>query len=360
MAKKTNMLVYVTDEEPGYRRRKWGRGYTYYDPNGNKIEKRALANRLQSLSIPPNWKDVWIAARPNGHLQVTGYDEKGRKQYLYHPDWHAYRNANKFSRLIAFAEKLPYIRKQIREDLQQEAWTKARVQALVLYVLDESYIRIGNKSYLEENNTYGLTTLRRRHLKESEKGVVLNYQAKSGKQREVSIEKEELVGLIKECSELPGYELFGYQEGGKRKVVSSEDINEYLQEIAGEEFSSKDFRTWGGTVTAVEELEAATKEVEENKRKELVPTLVRRVAERLGNTAAICREYYIHPAVLKAAESGSLRQTLRTSRARQKDDCDLDKAEKIALKLLKEHATATEPRPVLKKAGELQKQNRKV
>lgn len=360
MAKETKMLVYVTDEEPGYQRKKRGRGYTYYDPNGNKIDKRELEGRLESLRIPPNWKDVWISARPSGHLQVTGYDEKGRKQYLYHPDWHAYRNANKFNRLIAFAEKLPQIRRRIKEDLQQQAWTKSRVQALVLYVLDESYIRIGNKSYLEENNTYGLTTLRRRHLKESNKGVVLNYQAKSGKQREVSIEKEELVGLIKECSELPGYELFRYKEEGKRKVVNSEDINEYLQEIAGEEFSSKDFRTWGGTVTAIEELEAAMKEVEKNKKKELVPTLVKRVAERLGNTAAICREYYIHPAVLEAAEDGSLRQAIQTSRTRQKDDCDLDKAEKIALKLLKEYTRERKPQPVLKKAEEVQKLNMKV
>jgi DNA topoisomerase-1 len=348
MVKRTKRLVYVTDEEKGYIRKKVGRGHVYYDPGGNKIDKVEIAERLKGLVIPPNWKDVWISTRPNGHLQVTGYDEKGRKQYLYHPDWLTFRNANKFNKLIAFAKKLPHIRKRVKEDLQQDEWTKIRVQALVLRVLDESFIRIGNRNYLEENNTYGLTTLRRRHLKESEEGLVLNYQAKSGKQREVNIEQQELVGLIKECSELPGYEIFRYQEGGKGKTVDSEDINDYLHEIAGEEFSSKDFRTWGGTVTAIEEFEAAMLEVEENPKKEIVPTLVKRVAERLGNTPAVCREYYIHPAVLETAEQGLLAQIVSRSRAEQKDDCDLKKTEKITLRLLEKYAEENELVPVLK------------
>ena len=348
MAKNTKKLVYVTDEESGYTRKKWGRGHIYYDPEGNKMDKSEIAERLKNLVIPPNWNDVWISARPNGHLQVTGYDEKGRKQYLYHPEWLAYRNATKFNKLISFAEKLPEIRCKVKEDLQQENWTKSKVLALVVRVLDESYIRIGNRSYLEENNTYGLTTLRRKHLKVDEEGVVLNYQAKSGKQREVNIEQKELVALIKECSELPGYEIFRYQEGGKGKPVDSEDVNEYLREIAGEEFSSKDFRTWGGTVTAIEEFEGAVKEVKENTKKEPVPTLVNRVAEQLGNTAAVCRAYYIHPAVLEAAEEGKLGELISRSRATQKDDCDLDKAEKIALRLLQEYAREHQLEPVLR------------
>lgn len=348
MAISKKRLVYVTDEESGFMRKKWGRGHIYYSPEGNRIDKDEIADRLEKLVIPPNWNNVWISAKPNGHLQATGYDEKGRKQYLYHPDWLAYRNANKFNKLISFAKTLPKIRKRIKEDLKQESWGKMRVQALVVCVLDESYIRIGNKSYLEENNTYGLTTLRRKHLKVNEGEVVLNYQAKSGKQREVTIEQQELVKLIKECSELPGYEIFRYQEGGKGKAIDSEDVNEYLREIAGEEFSSKDFRTWGGTVTAVEEFNEALKEVEENPRKELVSTLVKRVADRLGNTAAVCREYYIHPAVLQAAEEGRLAQLISRSRVEQKDDFDLKKSEKIALRLLQTYALEHQLEPILK------------
>lgn len=348
MTKNTKKLVYVTDEESGYRRKKWGRGHIYYEPRGKKIKKSEITERLEGLVIPPNWDDVWICARPNGHLQVTGYDEKGRKQYLYHPDWLAYRNANKFNKIISFAEKLPRIREQVNKDLRQESWTKSRVQALVLRVLDESFIRIGNKSYLEENNTYGLTTLRRKHLKEEGGGVVLNYQAKSGKQREVIIEQKELVGLIKECSELPGYEIFRYQEGGKAKTIDSADINEYLREIAGDEFSSKDFRTWGGTVAAIEEFEAAQKEVEENSRKEIVPTLVNRVAERLGNTAAVCREYYLHPAVLEAAEEGRLGRIINRNHAAPKGEAHFKEAESIALDLLQDYAREHQLEPVLK------------
>lgn len=348
MKKNTKKLVYVTDEERGYRRKKWGRGHIYYGPKGDKIDKNEITDRLERLVIPPNWKDVWISVKANGHLQATGFDEKGRKQYLYHPDWQAYRNANKFNKLISFAKMLPQIRERVQKDLKQESWSKLRVQALVVRVLDESFIRIGNKSYLQENNTYGLTTLRRKHLQVHEDEVVLNYQAKSGKQREVIIEQKELVKLIKECSELPGYEIFRYQEGGKGKAIDSEDVNEYLRKIAGEEFSSKDFRTWGGTVTAIEEFKAARKEVDDNIRKELVPTLVNRVAERLGNTAAVCREYYIHPAVLEAAEEGLLEQAISRSRAEQKDEFDLKKSEKIALGLLQTYALEHQMESILK------------
>ena len=346
--KKRRKLIYVTDEQPGYRRKKHGRGHVYFDMEGHKINKSVIVERLEGLPIPPMWDDVWICQKENGHLQVTGFDEKGRKQYLYHPDWVAYRNANKFNKLVDFAKKLPGIRQRVQQDLQQEEWTKERVLALVVRVLDEAYIRIGNKAYLEENNTYGLTTLRRKHLTIEGEEAVLQYKAKSGKEREVSIDNKELVELIRECSELPGYEIFRYQENGKGKPVDSEDVNDYLHEIAGEEFSSKDFRTWGGTVSAVEEFEAALEEVEVNPKKKLVSTLVQRVADRLGNTPSVCREYYIHPAILKAAENGRLEQAIKGSRAERKDAFDLDKCEKISLRLLKEYARENELEPVLK------------
>lgn len=341
-------LRYVSGEEKGFRRKKHGRGYLFFDPEGNKIKKEVLEARLELLSIPPMWNDVWISRDANSHLQVTGFDERGRKQYIYHPQWIAYRNATKYSKLIAFGKKLPIIRRRVHEDLQHKDWRKEKVLALVLSVLDESYIRIGNKAYLEQNNTYGLTTLRRKHLEVNGKVAVFRYQAKSGKSREVNIENKALVRYIKECNELPGYEIFRYKEAGRWQTVGSEDVNDYLQEIAGEEFSSKDFRTWGGTVVAVEVFKDALKETRENPRKNLVTTLVQKVAEELGNTPAVCREYYIHPAILEAAEDGRLRRLIGRSRVEQKDDFDLRNCEKIALRLLKEYNKVNLYEPVLK------------
>lgn len=346
-SKSRSRLKYMTDEVPGYRRKKHGRGHMYFDPKGNKIDKKVLEERLEALVIPPNWDDVWICPYMNGHIQVTGYDERGRKQYIYHPDWVAFRNANKFSKLVQFGKKLPEIRERIQQDLKKEDWEKEKVLALVVSVMDEAFIRIGNRTYLEENNTYGLTTLRRKHLKVTGKEAVLRYQAKSGKEREVNIENSHLVELIKECSDLPGYELFRYQEGNRSHIIDSEDVNDYLHEIAGEEFSSKDFRTWGGTVTAVEEFEEAEREVEENPKKKLIPALVQRVSEKLGNTPAVCREYYIHPAILMAAEEGVLHDTIKRSRFQQKDESDLRKYEKIALRLVQEYEVENQLEPVI-------------
>ena len=342
-------LRYISDEIEGYRRKKHGRGHLYFNPLGEKIDKKELEERLDELRIPPMWDEVWISPYENGHLQVTGYDEKGRKQYLYHPEWTAFRNANKFNKLLQFGKKLPLIRKRIHQDLKQPDWKKEKVLALVVLVLDEYFIRIGNQVYLNENETYGLTTLRRRHLTIDGKEAVLHYKAKSGKEREVNIEHKQLVKLIKECSELPGYELFCYQNGGRSNPVDSEDVNEYLQQIAGEEFSSKDFRTWGGTVTAVEEFENALKDVEENPKRNLLTALVERVADRLGNTPAVCRQYYIHPAVLEVAEEGSLQRILSRSRARQTSRFGLTKPEKICLKLLKEYADEHLIEPIFEK-----------
>lgn len=340
-------LIYVSDEARGYRRKKHGRGHVYYDPAGNKIEKEQLEARLKMLGIPPMWADVWICKSTKGHIQATGFDESGRKQYIYHPEWVKYRNATKYYKLAVFGKKLPAIRKRVHQALQQKEWTKEKVLALVVSVLDGSYIRIGNKAYLEANNTYGLTTLRRKHLEIGSNGVIFRYRAKSGKDREVNIENKKLARLIKECNELPGYELFSYQENGRTQTIDSGDVNEYLREIAGEGFSSKDFRTWGGTVIAVEVFEEVLQAVTENPRKNLVSTLVQQVAERLGNTPAVCREYYIHPAILAAAEDGQLQKFISRSRAVQKDTYDLRKCEKIALKLLKEYARENLPEAVI-------------
>lgn len=300
-------LVYVSDEDPGFYRKKRGRGFVYLDEKGKKINNEDVTNRIKNLVIPPVWKDVWICKLPNGHIQATGKDIKKRKQYIYHPEWTRYRNDNKFQRMADFARALPQIRKKSYEHLKLKNWSKEKVLGLIVQLLNEVYIRIGNNYYKEKNSTYGLTTLRRKHLLIEGKNIIFKYKAKSGKLRRVNIQNKKLIKLIKECAELPGYEVFRYiDEKGKYQCIDSYDVNEYLRMISGSDFSSKDFRTWGGTVLAVEKLEEAMEEMEKNPRLELIPTVVGKVADVLGNTKAICRDYYIHPAVLKIIEEDAL------------------------------------------------------
>ncbi|AHM60510.1 DNA topoisomerase [Flammeovirgaceae bacterium 311] len=340
-------LIYVTDDEPGYRRKKWGRGHQYFDPAGSRISRDELKDRLKTLVIPPMWENVWICKRKNGHLQVTGYDEKGRKQYLYHPLWQEYRSRHKFDKMIEFGHALPRIREQVAKDLRRKGWPKEKILALVVSILDETHVRIGNREYLKENNTYGLTTLRRKHLVLEDGEATFTYKAKHGIEQKVTIDNKKLVKLIKECSELPGYELFRYQEGALAgQAVDSGDVNEYLKEISGEDFSSKNFRTWGGTVTTVERLEDAIEDITENPKRELTPTLVKKVAERLGNTEAVCREYYIHPCVLDSVDSGYLLQSLRRFKTTDQGPYGLRPLEQVTLKVLekqqKEHEVTIE------------------
>ncbi|MBW3544647.1 MAG: DNA topoisomerase IB [Bacteroidetes bacterium] len=347
MSEKTKKLIYVTDEEPGYRRKKWGKRHRYYSPDGSSIQRTVLENRLKTLVIPPMWEDVWICKRENGHLQATGYDEKGRKQYLYHPLWQEYRSRHKFDKMIEFGHALPRIRERIAKDLNRKGWPREKVLALVVSLLDETHVRIGNQEYLKENKTYGLTTLRRKHLSLENNEAIFTYASKHSIEQRVSIDNKKLVRLIKQCSELPGHELFRYYEGAEAgKLVDSGDVNEYLKEISGEDFSSKNFRTWGGTVIAVERLEEAMEELLENPKKELTPTLVKKVAERLGNTEAVCREYYIHPCVLNGVGSGYLMQSIRRFKTIDQGPYGLKPIEQITLKVLqkqqKEHDFAIE------------------
>lgn len=300
-----NNLTYVNDTQPGFTRKKWGRGFIYCDHEGVKIKDKTTINRIKDLVIPPNWKDVWICSIENGHLQCTGLDQKERKQYIYHPEWVKSNQQNKFSHLKSFGQKLPLIRQQIEKDLHQEKWTKTKVLALVIHILDEYYLRIGNQYYAKKNNTYGLTTLRRKHIENSADTLQLNYTAKSNKDRQLIIDDEELVELIKEISDLPGYEVFRYRENANSWVsIDSEDVNDYLKNMVREDFTAKVFRTWGGTKLAVEFLPEAKEKVRQNKRLSLEPTLVKLVAQSLGNTVATCRKYYIHPDVLEDLTSG--------------------------------------------------------
>jgi DNA topoisomerase-1 len=328
-------LIYQTDDAAGFRRKRRGRGFVYYNPRGEKVDKTALPRHLQGLYVPPAWTDVWLSAKANGHLQATGFDEQKRKQYVYHPAWNEHRQLAKFSSLESFAKALPQIRKKIYTDLQEEGWPRHKVVALVVALLDASYMRIGNAAYQEAHGTFGLTTLRRKHLRAEDSLVVFTYKGKSGVMRNVQLEDPELVALLKECSALPGYELFRYQENGHSHTVDSEDVNVYLREVSGQSFTSKTFRTWGGTVLAVELFPAACKVVEENPKRELISCLVQLTAERLGNTPSVCRSYYIHPAILDAVEQGSLGEYLSRTRVRDSQSFGLDRHEKMALKIIK-------------------------
>ena len=293
-------LTYNSDQDPGYTRVGRGKGFSYHDSDGERLTNSDELTRVKNLGIPPAWRDVWIAEDSHGHLQCTGIDPKGRKQYIYHSDWNAYRSEAKFRKLAEFGRALPEIRRTTDKHLAIKEWSRPKVLALVIRILDTYHIRIGNEYYRKQNETYGLTTLRRKHL-EFEQGVVrLEYKAKSGKYRKVNIENDQLAKLVKQSSELRGYELFKYQDEHKKfHHINSHDVNEYLRDISEEEFSCKDFRTWGGTTLAIEKHEAAQQMVAENPRLKLETTLIKLVAEELGNTIAICRDYYMHPKVME-------------------------------------------------------------
>jgi DNA topoisomerase I len=294
-------LIYVNDTMAGlFRCGKEGNFY-YTNKLGERIRDEMILSRIKELVIPPDWKDVWICKSRNGHIQVTGRDSKGRKQYIYHRLWHEKISTRKFDNLLKLGESLPEIRKQLKKDLRRRNWDKRKVTALAIKLMEELYLRVGNKMYQKENGTYGLTTLRRKHLIEDKNNLILKFKAKSGKLMKVKISHPTLKKQLRQCSELPGYELFRYQIEDKYLPIDSQDINEYLRDISGSSITSKDFRTWGGTVLTIKFEPVAKAICTENPRKKMEPTLVRLVADELNNTVTVCRKYYIHPEVLKVA-----------------------------------------------------------
>lgn len=333
--KTTTTVIYGSEAHMGYFRRRIGKGFIYLDEDKKKIEDTAIIERIKSLKIPPMWTDVQISTRANTHLQATGKDQKGRKQYLYHPEWMAYRNQCKFRRMTEFGRALPIIRTQSLADMQLKGWPKEKVLGLVVQILNEAFIRIGNAYYKEQNETYGLTTLRRKHLKIEGSKISFQYKAKSGKYRNINIKNVRLRRLIKQCSELPGHEIFRYLDEDKKWCsIDSHDVNEYLKSISGEQFSSKDFRTWGGSVTAIEKFEEAKEHAIATNKKSIIPTLIKMVAQKLGNTVAICRDYYIHPAIIEAIESGDLSKYSNGMQKAPSKPSDLSSNERIALKII--------------------------
>jgi DNA topoisomerase-1 len=304
-------LRYVTDDEPGIRRLKRGKGFTYTDPQGRTVKDPKELERIRKLAIPPAWTDVWICPRANGHLQATGRDARGRKQYRYHPNWREVRDETKFGRMIAFGESLPKIRERIDRDMSLRGLPREKVLATVVKLLETTLIRVGNKEYARQNNSFGLTTLRDQHVDVEGSKLRFEFRGKSGKEHFVEVQDRRLARIVKQCRDLPGQKLFQYLDGnGERQSVSSEDVNAYLRETTGEDFTAKDFRTWGGTVLALSALLEIGACENEREASRAVVEAVKRVAGLLGYRPAICRKYYVHPVVIQTFLEGSLSQTL--------------------------------------------------
>jgi DNA topoisomerase-1 len=304
-------LRYVSDETPGLRRLKSGKSFRYIDAKGKPVRQDDL-RRIKSLVIPPAWTDVWICPVENGHLQATGHDVKGRKQYRYHPRWREVRDETKYNRMVEFAKALPRIRQRIQRDMKLPGLPKQKVLATVVRLLEVSLIRIGNEEYARENNSFGLTTMRDRHVDVSGSTLRFHFRGKAGKQHDVQVDDPRLARIVKRCQDLPGQELFQYlDDDGNRQTVGSDDVNVYLKEITGQEFSAKDFRTWAGTVLAARALQELEEVDSQAKAKKNIVRAVEAVSQMLGNTPSICRKCYVHPAVLQAYLDGALLTTLR-------------------------------------------------
>ena len=320
LAQRAN-LRYVSDDEPGFTRRRWGRGFTYRDATGKTVKDKALRKRFDALVIPPLWTEVWICQDEKGHLQSTGRDDKSRKQYLYHPEWNRVRDHAKFIAMIGFAEALPNLRAQVEKDLESEPLSRDNVLAAVVKLLETTLIRVGNSRYAKLNKSYGLSTLRSKHVSETDNGLAFDFIGKSAKEHHIELQDERLIDIVQSCSELPGYQVFKYLDGdGDKQVVDSADINDYIRMHTcgdadkSQTYSAKDFRTWMGSVLAAsylyDELQTpAGKQIsasqhESDARQNLITAMVKNVAEELGNTPAVCRASYIHPTIIEQFLSG--------------------------------------------------------
>jgi DNA topoisomerase-1 len=325
-------LVYTTDLEPGLRRVRKGKGFIYLEPDGKQVRDRATLDRIQSLTIPPAWDHVWITNRPRGHLQATGRDVRGRKQPLYHPRWRVVRDANKFDRMVGFARKLPPIRRRVASDIRRAGLPKQKVVATIVKLLEMTFARIGNEEYARENRSFGLTTLRDRHVTVRGATVKFLFTGKSGREVSVALTDRRVARVIKRCEELPGQMLFQYIDAeGERRVVTSDDVNQYLREATGEDYTAKDFRTWAGTVLAASALRKLVDFESEIEAKRNVISGIDSVARKLGHTRAVCRRAYVHPAVIEAYMDRSLEDALKGNVAKTFLRLKADEAAVVAL-----------------------------
>ena len=340
-------LRYVSDTEPGYGRRRWGRGFSYRDATGKTVKDKALRQRFDALVIPPMWSEVWICYDDKGHLQSTGRDDKARKQYLYHSEWDRVRDQAKFDAMIGFAQALPNLRAQVEKDLEAEPLSRDNVLAAVVKLLETTLIRIGNSRYAKLNKSYGLSTLRSKHVSETDTGLAFDFVGKSAKEHHIELQDERLIDIVQACSELPGYQVFKYlDENGDKQVVDSADINDYLrihtcgykgesEKYSGDLYSAKDFRTWMASVLAASYLydvlqtksgkAILASEAESKERQQLVTDMVKSVADELGNTPTVCRSSYINPIIIQQFLAGQFFEPYkqaRRGRTKQHQSCE--------------------------------------
>ena len=300
-------LRYVTDTHAGIIRKRAGKHFSYVGLDGKPIHDEEVIQRIRSLGIPPAWKNVWICPNPRGHIQATGRDAKGRKQYRYHPLWRKIRDENKYDRMVTFGKALPTIRERVSHDLALSGLPREKVLATIVRLLDTTSVRIGNEEYARENGSFGLTTLRDEHVEIKGATVRFQFRGKSGKDHSIDVKDRQLAKIMKRCRDLPGQELFQYiDENGQPRTVESGDVNAYLQEVTGQDFTAKDFRTWAGTVTATCALQDLGEYESETQAKKNVVRAIETAAQHLGNTPTICRKSYVHPEVIDGYLHGSL------------------------------------------------------
>ncbi len=333
-------LRYVSDDQPGIQRQRTDDGFRYSDPLGKPLRKEAEIKRIESLGIPPAWEDVWICPIANGHLQATGRDAKGRKQYRYHAQWRQLRDQTKFTRMIAFSEALPQLRERIEHDLSLPGLPRDKVLATVVRLMELTRIRVGNEEYAKTNKSFGLTTMRDRHVDVSGATIHFHFRGKSGVEHDIAVSDRRLARIVKRCQDIPGQELFQYiDDDGQRQTIDSGDINTYLREITGQDFTAKDFRTWAGTVQAALELHEIGKCETATATKKAIVQAIKAVAQNLGNRPATCRKYYVHPAVLEAYQAGDLTQIMAKQVAAGEEDTSttcLRCEEQVVVTLLKQ------------------------
>ncbi|MGH8686235.1 MAG: DNA topoisomerase IB [Burkholderiales bacterium] len=340
-------LTYVTDGLAGITRKRSGTGWAFYTPMGVRIADSATRKRLNSLAIPPAWTDVWICPDSAGHIQATARDARGRKQYRYHPSYREARDQSKFRRMLEFSEALPRLRECVERDLRGDELDRQQLLATVVRLLDRTLIRVGNDEYARENRSYGLTTLRRRHVKVDGHELRFTFRGKSGVEHSISVVEPRLARIIQRCQDLPGQEMFQYRNAaGKREAVTSDDVNEYLREASGRDVTAKDFRTWGGTMLAAVELRAAGIAASRREADRNIVRTVDKVAERLGNTRAVCRKYYLHPALIHAYLLGRTVPQPPVSRGPRRASAGgaLRRDEVVVLQFLQEAIPEWEPR----------------
>lgn len=313
-------LVYVNDTAPGIRRVRKGKGFSYYDGEKKISDKETIA-RINKLRVPPAWQEVWICRDAKGHLQATGLDARKRKQYRYHPDWSQLRNLTKFSRLLLFGEKLPLLRLQLEKDITRKALDAQKVIATVISVMERTYIRIGNSGYEKANGSYGLTTLKDRHVKINGDGLEFSFKGKSNVKQHIAVHNRRLARIVKQCRDIPGSELFQYYDtDGHAHVIDSGQVNAYIKAATGEAFTAKDFRTWAGSLQALRAFTEFGEAATATERKQKIVEAVDKVSARLGNTRAVCRKYYIHPKLIELYEQEKLATYLKQLDRLEKDD----------------------------------------